>query len=133
MSERARRIIAWVVTLGLAGVVAWGFVAGEPSETDRVLALGSRIKCPVCQGEAIGESPSETSAAMMEIVAERVAAGQTDEQIIEYFTDRYGDGILLDPRFELRTMLLWLLPAVALLGGAAAIWTRRRKPEEDQA
>jgi cytochrome c-type biogenesis protein CcmH len=128
--ENLRKILAWVVTLGLVVIVGWGFVTGGESQTDRVLALGSRIKCPVCQGEAISESPSETAVAMMAVVEERVAAGQTDEQILEYFTERYGDGIRLDPRFELRTMLLWLLPAAALVGGAYAIWTRQRRPEE---
>jgi len=128
--DNLRKILVWVITLGLTAVVAWGFVAGEPSETDRVFALGARIKCPVCQGEAISESPSDTAVAMMNVVAEKVDAGQTDEQILRYFTERYGDGIRLDPRFELRTMLLWLLPAAAFIGGGVLIWTRRRRPEE---
>jgi len=130
MPDNIRKILAWVVTLGLAAVVGWGFIAGGESDTDRVLALGSRIKCPVCQGEAISESPSDTAVAMMEVVAEQVEAGLTDEQILDYFTARYGDGIRLDPRFEIRTMLLWLLPAAALIGGGFLIWTRRRRPEE---
>ncbi|MBU1226887.1 MAG: cytochrome c-type biogenesis protein CcmH [Actinobacteria bacterium] len=131
MSERARKIAAWVVTLGLVATVVWGFLAGEPTESDRVFALGARIKCPVCQGESIQESPSETAMAMLDVVAEKVEAGQTDEQILEYFTDRYGDGIRLDPRFEFRTMLLWLLPAAALIGGGLMIWSRRRRPGEE--
>ena len=132
MSETARRVGAWVVTVGLAVVVAWGFVIGEETESDRVLALGARIKCPVCQGEAISESPSETAVAMMGVVSEKVDEGQTDEQILAYFTDRYGDGIRLDPRFELRTAMLWLLPLIALVGGGFMIWTRRRRPGEEQ-
>lgn len=131
MPDNVRKILAWVVTLGLVVVVGWGFVAGEETQTDRVLSLGARIKCPVCQGEAISESPSETAIAMMDVVGERVALGETDEQILDYFTERYGDGIRLDPRFELRTMLLWLLPAAALVGGGYAIWTRQRRPEEE--
>ena len=130
MSETARRVGAWVVTLGMALVVGWGFVVGGESETDRVLALGARIKCPVCQGEAISESPSETAVAMMDVVADKVDEGQTDEQILAYVTDRYGDGIRLDPRFDLRTAMLWLLPLIALVGGGFMIWTRRRKAEE---
>lgn len=130
MPEQVRKILAWVVTLGLTATVVWGFLAGEPTERDRVFALGARIKCPVCQGESIQESPSETAMAMMDVVAEKVDAGETDEQILEYFTVRYGDGIRLDPRFEFRTMLLWLLPAAAFIGGGFMIWGRRRRPEE---
>lgn len=130
MSEQVRSILAWVVTLGLTTVIIGGLLIGEETEVDRVQAIGSRIKCPVCQGESIMESPSETATAMVDIIAERVTGGQSDGQIISYFTERYGDGILLDPRFEPRTMLLWLLPAAALVGGGLMISSRRRKPGE---
>lgn len=134
MSDGVRRWAAGIITVALAAVVVAGIVIGEDSEGDRVRALGSRIKCPVCQGEAIADSPSETATAMMDVVAERVAAGQSDEQIVDYFTARYGDGILLDPPFAGRTLLLWLLPLAALAGGVVMILRRRRKtadtPEE---
>jgi cytochrome c-type biogenesis protein CcmH len=115
------------VTLALAAVVAVGIATGEPSEDDRVRSLGARIKCPVCQGEPILDSPSETARAMMEIVAERVAAGESDQQIIDYFTGRYGDGILLDPPVAGRTLLLWVLPFVALAAGVVLILGRRKR------
>jgi cytochrome c-type biogenesis protein CcmH len=126
VSEKARRWIAGVVTVALAVVVVAGLIIGEDTEQDRVRALGTRIKCPVCQGESIADSPSETATAMLEIVAERVAAGQSDDQIIDYFTARYGDGILLDPPFAGRTLLLWLLPLLAIAGGIWMIQGRRR-------
>lgn len=129
MRERLGRWVGVAVTLALAAVVVVGIVMGEPSEDDRVRSLGARIKCPVCQGEPIVDSPSETARAMMEIVAERVAAGQSDEQIIDYFTERYGDGILLDPPVGGRTLLLWILPFVALAAGVVLILGRRRKTE----
>jgi cytochrome c-type biogenesis protein CcmH len=109
-------------------VVVVGVVIGDSAPQDRVDALGSRIKCPVCQGESIGDSPSETARAMLEIVREKVAAGETDTQIVDYFTARYGDGILLDPPFAGRTLLVWLLPLVAVAGGIWMILTRRRQP-----
>jgi len=130
MLDRVRKVGAGVLTASLLGVVLWGLIVGEETTRDRVLALGDRIRCPVCQGEAITESPAETAVAMLEVVAEKVAAGESDGQIISYFTERYGDGILLDPRFEPRTMLLWVLPAAALAVGGALIATRlRRGPE----
>ena len=130
MLDRVKKVGAGVLTASMLGVVLWGLIVGEETTRDRVLALGDRIRCPVCQGEAITESPAETAVAMLEVVAEKVAAGESDGQIISYFTERYGDGILLDPRFEPRTMLLWVLPAAALAVGGALIATRlRRDPE----
>ncbi len=126
MSESVRRILAGIITVALAAVVVVGMVMGEDTERDRIQALGKRIKCPVCQGEPIGDSPAETSRAMMDIVAERVAAGESDGEIVDYFVSRYGDGILLDPPFEGRTLALWLLPGIALIAGILLIAGRRR-------
>lgn len=130
MNSKARSLVGWVVTVVLASVVVVGLVMGDSAPQDRVDSLGSRIKCPVCQGEAIGDSPSETARAMVEIVEEKVAAGEMDSQIVAYFTARYGDGILLDPPFAGRTLLVWLLPVAAVAGGVWMIMTRRRKPSE---
>ena len=130
MPERMRRWVAGIVTVALAAVVVVGFVAGEPSEPDRVASLGSRIRCPVCQGEPIGESPSETARAMMEIVAERVAIGESDGQIIEFFRTRYGDWVVLDPPFSGATLLLWLLPLAGLAAGVVLVGGRMRRPSE---
>ena len=92
---------------------------GDSAEEDRVNDLGARIKCPVCQGEAIGDSPSETALAMMDIVEEKVTAGETDAQIVDFFTARYGNGILLDPPFAGSTLLVWLLPVLAPLSAVS--------------
>lgn len=127
MSEAVRRWLAGVITVALAAVVVAAMIIGEDTAQDRVLALGTRIKCPVCQGESIAESPSETSTAMLAVVAEKVAAGESDAQIIDYFTDRYGSGILLDPPFRGRTLALWLTPLLALAGGVALILGLRRR------
>ena len=127
MSETLRRGIAGVITVALAGVVVAAMIIGEDTAGDRVQAIGARIKCPVCQGESISESPAETSTAMLAVVAEKVAAGESDDQIIRYFTDRYGSGILLDPPFRGRTLALWLTPLAALAAGVALILGRRRK------
>ena len=126
MPEPIRRIVAGLATLGLAIVVVVGLIAGEPSGSDRVGSLGNRIRCPVCQGEPISESSSETARAMMEIVAERVESGQSDGQIVDYFRDRYGDWVVLDPPFRGATLILWLLPVFALVGGIVVILGRVR-------
>ena len=128
MDSKARSLGGWAITAVLAAVVIVGLIMGDSAEEDRVNALGARIKCPVCQGEAIGDSPAETSRAMMQIVEEKVAAGETDAQIVDFFTARYGTGILLDPPFSGSTLLVWLLPVVAVIGGIVMILSRRRQP-----
>jgi cytochrome c-type biogenesis protein CcmH len=103
---------------------------GDARPEDRVASIGASIRCPVCQGEAIIDSPSPTAKAMMEIVSEKVAAGETDQQIESYFQARFGEGILLDPPFAgKRTFVVWILPVLAIAGGVWLILTRRRKPE----
>ncbi len=124
----ARKLIGWVVTVGLAAIVAVGLVVGDATPEDRVASLGAAIKCPVCQGEAILDSPSPTAKAMLEVVEEKVAAGESDQQIVAYFQGRFGDGIYLDPPFAGRTLLVWLIPLFAVAGGVWMILSRRRKP-----
>lgn len=129
MNADLRSIGGWVITIALAGVVIAGFVLGDPTPEDRVATLGAAIKCPVCQGEAIIDSPSETASAMMELLEEKVAAGETDQQIIDFFQSRFGDGIYLDPPFEGKTVVVWLTPVAAIAGGLWLISRRRRRPE----
>lgn len=126
-----RTLTGWVVTAALAGIVVTGFVIGDPRPEDRVASLGSSIMCPVCQGESIADSPSETARAMMEIVAEKVATGESDQQIVSYFKARYGEAIILDPPFSGKTLLVWLLPVVAAGLGVWMILARRRPEPVD--
>ena len=132
MPENLRRWLVYALMAVFAVVIVAGIAMGEETESDRVQSLGSRIKCPVCQGEAIADSPSETARAMMDIVAERVAAGDSDGEIIDYFTQRYGDGISLDPPFGGRTLVLWILPFIAAGVGVVMILGRRRKASDDE-
>lgn len=126
MSETLRRFGATAVTLALAGIVVWGLVVGEPSQQDRVHALGSQIKCPVCQGESISDSPAGFARDMLAFVEEKVSEGWSDEEILTYFEDRFP-GSRLDPGFSGTTLLLWLLPAAAGIAGVVAAWRRTRR------
>ena len=125
MRRDPRTLLGWAVTVVLAAIVIVGFLAGDPGEEDRVARLGASIKCPVCQGEAIADSPSPTAQAMMVILEEKVAAGETNQQIYAYFKTRFGDGIVLDPPFAGKTLLVWILPMVAVAGGMWMILSRR--------
>ncbi len=128
-----RRLAGSALTLAFAVIVVVGFVQGDPRPEDRVASLGASIKCPVCQGEAIIDSPSPTAEAMMEVVEQKVAAGETDQQIISYFQSRFGEGILLDPPLAGKTLAVWLLPALVAAGGVWMILSRRRAPASAEA
>ena len=108
-------------------IIVIGATSGETSAEDRASAIGARIMCPVCQGSAIANSPSETAVEMMDKVEELVNSGMTDDEVLAYFRDRYGENIILDPPFAGKTLLLWLLPAAALGVGTWAILRRKRK------
>ena len=122
MADR-RAILAGAATLILAGIVGWGLVVGEPSDRDRVEALGARIRCPVCQGESIVDSPTLYANDILAFVEEKADEGWSDEQILDYLEARF-EGIRLDPRFSGTTVLLWVLPAGVAVAGA---WLAARR------
>lgn len=130
MSERVRNIL-YVGVIAMLAVVVVVLVAQDPTEEDRVARLGASIMCPVCQGEAIIHSPSQMARDMMSLIEERVTQGSTDGQIVDELTAVYGDGILLDPPVSGPTLILWLAPAAALIGGLGVIaWWRRHPASE---
>ena len=120
-----------LVLIGLFLVVILvGAFAAQSSPGDRAEAVGARIMCPVCQGSAIANSPSDTAVAMMDKVDELIAAGMTDDEILVFFRDRYGENIILDPEFGGKTLLVWLLPIAALGAGVWMIWRTRMSTEK---
>ncbi len=93
-------------------------------ETHRV---GSLLRCPVCQGMSVADSPSEMAVNMKHQVRELIARGYTEEQILKYFELSYGQFVLLKPKFEGVTGMVWVLPVLALLlGGVVVFFTLRR-------
>jgi len=115
--------------LSLLGVVVAQLLTAPDTAGDRAYQLEQRLRCPVCKSVSIAESPSETATAMRQAVQEQVTAGRSDEEVVDYFRARYGDWVLLDPPARGRTLLLWLLPALGVLGGlvgVAVLALRRR-------
>jgi cytochrome c-type biogenesis protein CcmH len=125
MSERARNIVS-VAVIGVLALALILLTSTRPATVDRVEQIGTRIKCPVCQGESIANSPSQMAEDMMDLVSERVAAGVPDQQIVDELLGSYTGAVLLDPPASGNTLVLWLAPLVALaLGVAVILWWRR--------
>lgn len=120
MSERLKNLLIAGMTLAMAIALVLLVVTNE-SPDDRVERIGSSIKCPVCQGEAIADSPAQMATDMMALVEERVAGGSTDEEIIDELLGSFSGAVLLDPPLSGATLILWLAPIAALLAGVAVV------------
>jgi cytochrome c-type biogenesis protein CcmH len=122
---RRRSAALLVLLVGLAAAGLWQ--ASRPpalSADQRGAAIAATLRCPTCQGLSVGDSPSKVAASMRDIVAEQVDDGRSDEQIRQWFVDRYGPWILLSPSAGGLGWLAWLLPVVAL--GAGVLVAARR-------
>jgi cytochrome c-type biogenesis protein CcmH len=130
MSERVRTIVTVAVIVVMA-VALVALVSTEPATVDRVEEIGSRIKCPVCQGESIANSPSQMAEDMMELVTQRVSSGASDQQIIDELLSSYSGALLLDPPASGNTLVLWVIPVAALVVGLVVILWWKRHPGQE--
>jgi len=130
-----RALAALLVALLLSGPA----LAVEPSEMlkdpaleARAREIGRALRCVVCQNQDVDDSNAEVAADMRRAVRERLVAGDSDRQVMDFMVARYGDYVLLKPPFKSDTWLLWLGgPLVLLLGGAGILLAaRRRRPVE---
>jgi cytochrome c-type biogenesis protein CcmH len=110
-----------------------------PAQEARAQGLEMEIRCVECQNEPIAQSTADIAADMRDLVRQRVAAGDSDDQIRAFFRRRYGDFVLFRPPWDARTWLLWASPlALGLIGAAAAAASLRRRsaqpltPEDDE-
>jgi cytochrome c-type biogenesis protein CcmH len=107
---------------------------GNANEEQRIRELEEKLRCLVCQNQSLADSNAELAGDLRREVREQVKAGKSDEQIIAFLVQRYGDFVRYEPPFKATTALLWLGPFVLLLVAAAfliaALRRRRDAPEE---
>ena len=103
-------------------------VMADRAKEARARDLSRELRCMVCQNQSIDDSDAPLARDLRLLVRERIAGGDSDSQVIDFLVARYGEFVLLKPRFTLHTLLLWLLPPLALIGGGLALWfySRRR-------
>lgn len=101
----------------------------DPAQEARAREIGRGLRCLVCQNQSIDDSNADLARDLRRIVRERVAAGDSDEAVVRFITDRYGDYVLLRPPVNVVTLGLWTAPGLILLaGGAVAVaYLRRRR------
>ncbi len=109
-------------------------VLSDPALEARARAISAELRCMVCQNQSIDDSNADLARDLRVLVRERLVAGDTDRQVIDFVVSRYGEYVLLKPRFSARNALLWGAPALLLLCGIAFAFrrVRSRQPLEAQ-
>jgi cytochrome c-type biogenesis protein CcmH len=105
----------------------------DPALVVRARTLSKELRCLVCQNQSIDDSNAELAHDLRGLLRQRLAAGDSDRQILDYIAARYGMFVLLDPPFAPVTWLLWLAPPVLVVGGGGALLLRARRRRADQA
>ena len=140
------RARSWLAALALAVALATGLtmpagvyavlpdeVLDDPALEGRARDLSQLIRCLVCQNESIDTSNADLARELRLLVRERLTAGDSDQEVLDYLVARYGDFVLLQPRMTPANYLLWFGPLVLLLLGGAgvALYFRRRQPRAE--
>jgi cytochrome c-type biogenesis protein CcmH len=118
-----------VVLLGspVAFAVQPDEIMADPVKEARARDLSRELRCMVCQNQSIDDSDAPLARDLRLLVRERIAAGDSDNKVMDFLVARYGQFVLLKPRFEPQTLLLWLVTPLVLLGGGLALWLQARR------
>src|SRR2546426_3035981 len=112
-----------LLVLGIVAIISsiwlYTFLVSPSKQTldQRVHDVASQLKCLVCQGESVADSPATLSLQMRGVIRQQLQSGKSEQEVIQYFVSRYGDRILLSPPWQGLTLLAWLVPIALMLGG----------------
>jgi cytochrome c-type biogenesis protein CcmH len=134
-----KRVFLLIVLLALS-TAASSWAAVQPNEMlkdpaleARARTLSQQLRCMVCQNESIDDSDAPLAHDLRVLVRERLEAGDSDTQVLNFLVARYGEFVLLKPRLSWHTVLLWGLPPGLLLTGMVLlVVAARRRPEQGQ-
>lgn len=102
-------------------------ILSDKALEERARNLSSGLRCLVCQNESIDDSNADLARDLRILVRERLVSGDTDQEVLDFVVSRYGEFVLLKPRFTTRTLILWSTPVVLLIIGAFALLVLYRK------
>jgi cytochrome c-type biogenesis protein CcmH len=113
-------LLLWLPLASIAGEAVP--VAEDPVLEQRMITLSEDLRCLVCQNESLAGSHAELAQDLRQEIRDQLRAGKSDDQVIDYLTQRYGDFVLYKPPFKPLTWLLWLGPFVLLAGAAGGFY-----------
>ncbi|MEQ8388808.1 MAG: cytochrome c-type biogenesis protein CcmH [Alphaproteobacteria bacterium] len=130
----ARLMTAAALCVCLAGLLVPGAGAVQPDEIlddpvleSRARQIGKGLRCLVCQNQSIDDSDAPLAADLRKLVRERLEAGDSNAEAVDFVVDRYGEFVLLKPPFSVKTYGLWFGPFLVLAAGVVALWLWRRQ------
>ena len=121
MMRRLFLVLMLVFTAAPALAVNPDEILADPALEARARNLSAQLRCMVCQNQSIDDSNAELARDLRVLVRERLVAGETDEEVVDYVVSRYGEFVLLKPRLSLRTVALWSAPVLLLLIGGLVL------------
>jgi cytochrome c-type biogenesis protein CcmH len=119
-------LLLWVLLVGPVHAVEPGEMLKDPALEARARKLSQELRCVVCQNQSIDDSNAPLAHDLRVLVRERLKAGDSDEAVVSYIVQRYGDFVLLKPPFNIETVLLWAAPLLLLAGAAVFAWGQFR-------
>ena len=121
-----RLAVAALCLLVLVPLTSLAVMPGEalddPKLEERARGITKNLRCLVCQNQSIDDSNAGLAKDLRVLVRERISQGDSDDQVLDFVVDRYGDFVLLTPPFKVQTILLWSSPVILLLIGALFVW-----------
>ena len=123
--RKRRSLLVFLAAAAIVGSI-WSYVflitPHQQTLDQRVHDVASQLKCLVCQGESVADSPATLSQQMRGIIRQQLQSGKSEQEVIQYFESRYGDRILWSPPWQGFTLLAWLVPIALLLGGTLLLF-----------
>src|SRR5579883_2692783 len=123
---KQRRSLFLVLAVVVVAAAVWSVVylstPRQQTLDQRVQAVASQLKCPVCQNESVASSPNWMAQQMRNTIRQQLQEGKSEQDVIEYFRQRYGDSIVWTPQWQGIGMLAWLVPIALLLLGLLLVY-----------
>ena len=125
-------IVLWFTLCGAALAFDPSEMLDDPALEARARALDDALRCVVCQSESVGSSNADWAVEARQVIREQVAAGKTDAEVEDFFVERYGEFVLMNPRSSGSNLLLWLAgPLMFLFAGVVGISYLRGRSRAD--
>jgi cytochrome c-type biogenesis protein CcmH len=121
VKQRRRPLFIALAVVAIVGAIwSYVFLQNPPQQTldQRVHDVASQLKCPICQGESVADSPSQLSQQMRGVIRQQLSSGKSEQEVIQYFQASYGAQIVWSPPWQGFSLLAWLVPIGLLLLGA---------------